>query len=51
MYLKPTTGFQISTFIFGFGGKEPYAYPMNNYRRTANFFATQGLGQRYYPGL
>jgi hypothetical protein len=29
----------------------PYAYPMKNYRRTAKFFATWRLCQRYFPGL
>jgi hypothetical protein len=24
---------------------------MNTFRRTVKFFATFGLGQRYYPGL
>ena len=51
MHLKPTAGCQISTLIFRFGGGGPYAYPMKNYRRTATFFATWGLGQRYCPDI
>ena len=49
MHLKPTTGCQISTLIFGFGGT--HTYSMKNYRRTAKFFATWGLSQRYCPCL
>ena len=50
MHLKPTAGCQISTLIYLDLGW-PYAYPMPYYRRTAKFFATWRLGQRYYPGL
>jgi hypothetical protein len=50
MYLKSTAGRQISTLIFGFGGGT-YTYPMKNYRRTAKFFATWVLRQRYCPVL
>ena len=49
MHLKPTAGCQISTLIFGLGGI--HAYPMANYRRTAKFFVTWGLDQRYCPNL
>jgi hypothetical protein len=51
MHLKPTAGCQISTLIFVFGERESYTYPMKNYLRTAKFFATRGLIQRYCPGL
>jgi hypothetical protein len=50
MHLKPTGGCQISTLIFGFR-RRACRYPMKNYRRTAKFFATWGLCQRYCPGL
>jgi hypothetical protein len=48
LHLKPTAGCQISTLIFGFffGGR-----PMKNCQRTAKFFLTWGLNQRYCPGL
>ena len=52
MHLKPTSPCPISTLIFGLGGGgAPYTYPMQNYRRTAKFFAIPGLIQRYFPGL
>jgi hypothetical protein len=28
----------------------PYKYPMNNWQRTAKFFLSCGLCQRYFPG-
>ena len=53
MYLNPTAGCQISTLIFENkiveGGL--YKYPMENISRTAKFFSTWNLDQRYCPGL
>jgi len=51
MHLKPTAGVSNINFDIWIWTGEPYSYPMNNYRRTAKFFATWCLCQRYCPGL
>ena len=51
LHLKPTAGCQMSTLISGFRWEGPYKYPMKNCRRTAKFFPTWGLSQRYCQGL
>jgi hypothetical protein len=42
-------GVKYQLWYLDLGGR--YAYPMKHYRRTAKFFATRGLSQRYCPGL
>ena len=53
LHLKPTAGCQILTLIFEYffveGGL--YKYFMKNILKTAKFFPTWGLNQRYCPGL
>ena len=48
LHLMPKAGCQLSTLIFGGG---PNKYPMKNCQRTAKFFLTWALDQRYCPGL
>ena len=51
LHLKSTAGCQISTLIFGFFVGGPYKYSLKNCQRTAKFFFTWGLSQRYCPAL
>jgi hypothetical protein len=48
---SPQQGVTYQLWYFALVGGEPYKYPMNNCQRTAKFFPTWGLVQRYCPGL